>query len=92
MNISQLQPGGGWSGKIEDTNVAIFNDNGNLTVLKNVCTHRKCQTDWNNEEKTWDCPCHGSRYHADGTVLRGPAKRSLEKLDYEIENGKIKLK
>lgn len=91
VNVSEIGQGRGWLGKVQDTNVAIYNKDGQLTVLENVCTHRQCQTDWNAEEKTWDCPCHGSRYHADGSVLRGPAKRPLKKLDYTVEDGQIRL-
>lgn len=43
-----------------------------------TCTHLGCTLSWNPADRTWDCPCHGSRYGEDGQLLRGPACRSLE--------------
>ena len=51
---------------------------GTLYSFSAKCTHRGCTVGWNAEEKTWDCPCHGSRYKYDGTVIHGPAAKNLE--------------
>ena len=48
-----------------------------LHAVSPVCTHLGCSTCWNGAEKSWDCPCHGSRFHWDGTVLEGPAVKDL---------------
>lgn len=53
-------------------------ENNQLHIVSAVCTHMKCIVDWNNAEKTWDCPCHGSRFAQNGKVIEGPAKFNLE--------------
>jgi len=53
---------------------------GKLALCSPVCTHLKCIVDWNTAEKTWDCPCHGSRFTPDGSVISGPAEEPLERL------------
>lgn len=60
--------------------IAAYKDpQGNLHLLSPVCTHMGCHVAWNNAEKSWDCPCHGSRFHYDGSILHGPAVKALER-------------
>lgn len=61
--------------------VAAFrDDSGTMHYCSAVCTHLKCIVGWNSTEKTWDCPCHGSRFDPMGKVVNGPAIGDLEKL------------
>jgi len=53
---------------------------GKIIKLSPVCTHLGCIVQWNDQAKTWDCPCHGSRYDKDGKVKNGPAVKPLEKI------------
>jgi glycine/D-amino acid oxidase-like deaminating enzyme/nitrite reductase/ring-hydroxylating ferredoxin subunit len=60
--------------------IAAYRDNrGMLHEMTAVCPHLKCIVHWNGMEKTWDCPCHGSRFDALGHVLNGPAVSDLER-------------
>jgi Rieske Fe-S protein len=52
-------------------------DNGKVFVVSAECTHRGCLVAFNDTEKTWECPCHGSRFATDGTILDGPANQPL---------------
>jgi glycine/D-amino acid oxidase-like deaminating enzyme/nitrite reductase/ring-hydroxylating ferredoxin subunit len=50
---------------------------GELHTVSAVCTHLGCQVKWNEAETSWDCPCHGSRFHYTGRVIQGPAVSDL---------------
>jgi glycine/D-amino acid oxidase-like deaminating enzyme/nitrite reductase/ring-hydroxylating ferredoxin subunit len=59
--------------------IAVYRDaSGNISKCSAVCTHLYCIVDWNDTEKTWDCPCHGSRFDPYGKVVNGPAITDLE--------------
>lgn len=59
--------------------VAIYrDDNGDVHELSAICPHLGCVVDWNSAEKTWDCPCHGSRFDCYGKVINGPANSDLQ--------------
>jgi glycine/D-amino acid oxidase-like deaminating enzyme/nitrite reductase/ring-hydroxylating ferredoxin subunit len=59
---------------------AYRDDSGKLTLLAPQCTHLKCLVKWNSADRTWDCPCHGSRFRPTGEVLGGPAEQPLKRL------------
>ncbi|WP_353718395.1 FAD-dependent oxidoreductase [Dyadobacter sp. 676] len=56
-------------------------EDGDVTVLDPVCSHAGCVVQWNDSEKSWDCPCHGARYNYHGEVLTGPARKPLERVE-----------
>ncbi|MDP8942834.1 MAG: FAD-dependent oxidoreductase [Actinomycetota bacterium] len=60
---------------------AYRDDQGTLHAVSPVCTHLQCIVEFNNAERTWDCPCHGSRFDHRGEVLQGPAVERLEPKD-----------
>lgn len=60
--------------------IAAYKDEaGNVQAVSAVCTHLQCIVEFNDAEKTWDCPCHGSRFATDGKVIQGPATKDLDK-------------
>ena len=76
--LSQLMPGKAAMVKFENASLAAYRDpHGTLFAVSPVCTHMKCKVHWNAVESSWDCPCHGSRFAPDGTVIEGPATEPL---------------
>lgn len=73
-----LAPGTGSIASLDGDKVAAFRDDeGTLHCVSATCTHLGCQVSFNTAERTWDCPCHGSRFDVDGRVLQGPAVEDL---------------
>ena len=77
--IDQLKADEGAIVQENGEKVAVYKDaSGKITRLSPICKHLACLVVWNQAEKTWDCPCHGSRYDASGHVMKGPAKKNLD--------------
>lgn len=76
MAYEDLKPG---EGKVlEDEHTALYRDEqGRVHAMSSICTHDECGVKWNAEDTTWDCPCHGSRFTADGHVINGPTVEPL---------------
>jgi Rieske Fe-S protein len=69
------------------TKVAAYRDpKGKLTLRSATCTHMGCVVGWNEAERTWDCPCHGSRFDPQGAVISGPAETPLPEVPPDLRN------
>lgn len=80
--LADLAPGEGRVVNFEGDTIALYkNEDGVLKALSSTCPHMGCHVAWNNAEKTWDCPCHGSRFAIDGTMITGPASHDLERIN-----------
>lgn len=76
-----LSPGEGRVIKKNGSTLAVCMDShSHVHELSAVCPHMGCIVAWNDAEQTWDCPCHGSRFSAEGSVIAGPAEKGLDPL------------
>lgn len=79
--VKEIREGSGavlWDGA---TKIAVYRDqHGHLHGCSAICPHLGCVVDWNDLEKSWDCPCHGSRFDAYGRVVNGPAIEDLKQV------------
>jgi len=70
--------------EIDKEKYAVHRDDKNLLhVVSAVCTHMECIVKWNKAERSWDCPCHGSRFTIEGEVIEGPAIADLKKRKFD---------
>ncbi|MFD2639199.1 FAD-dependent oxidoreductase [Piscibacillus salipiscarius] len=63
---------------------AYKDPDGQVHIVDTTCTHAGCEVNWNESERSWDCPCHGSRFSYTGEVLEGPAETPLQKHDFHM--------
>lgn len=78
--LSELSPGDSAVIESEGESFAAWRSpQGELFAVSPVCTHMGCKVHWNSVETSWDCPCHGSRFRPDGTVIEGPALTPLRR-------------
>jgi Rieske Fe-S protein len=78
-SVDDLRPGEGGLVRVRGRRTAVYrDDDGTLHAMSPVCRHLYCVVDWNPAERSWDCPCHGSRYDAVGRVIEGPTTKDLK--------------
>ena len=83
-SVEGLAPGEGGIVDLGGRKVAACRDaDGTVHAVQPTCTHLGCTVAWNPAERSWDCPCHGSRFTPEGQVLNGPAVRDLEAVPEE---------
>jgi len=77
-SLDEIEAGGGAVMNLDRGKIAVWKgDDGKPHVVSASCTHEGCIVTWNNADRTWDCPCHGSIFAADGSVIHGPAVEPL---------------
>jgi glycine/D-amino acid oxidase-like deaminating enzyme/nitrite reductase/ring-hydroxylating ferredoxin subunit len=80
QDVSELAAGEAAIIRNEEGAVAVHRDEqGSLHAVSAVCTHLGCIVAWNGAERSWDCPCHGSRFEPDGAVIEPPATEALDR-------------
>lgn len=81
--LQDLKKGEGGIIELENKKVGAYKDeNGKIYIVKPVCSHLGCELTWNNLEKTWDCPCHGSRFDYKGKSIYDPSVKDLKVYEY----------
>lgn len=84
--LADLAPGEARVVKYEGNRLAIYKDEqGEIHALNSACTHIKCEVEWNSAEKSWDCPCHGSRFSYTGEMLTAPARKDMTPVEIRTE-------
>jgi menaquinol-cytochrome c reductase iron-sulfur subunit len=68
---------------------AVKQEDGSVTVFSPICTHLGCGYRWDDGDRRFKCPCHGSVYDVAGKVLAGPAPRPLDRLPVKVEQGRL---
>lgn len=81
-SVEELKPGQGAIMREGLSKLAVYRDDrGSIHRRSAICPHLGCVVSWNACERTWDCPCHGSKFAAEGRVYNGPANSDLAEVD-----------
>ena len=78
--IIDLENGEGKIIELEGKKVGVYRKGDNFFAIKPVCSHLGCELNFNNLDKTWDCPCHGSRFTYTGKSINAPSIKDLDSI------------
>ena len=79
LSVEALPVGHGGIVELDGEKTGVYRtEDGTLLAVSIKCPHLGCQLEWNPDEKSWDCPCHGSRFDVYGRLLDGPAQSDLK--------------
>ncbi|MFD1360494.1 FAD-dependent oxidoreductase [Lentibacillus salinarum] len=83
-NVKDLKPDDATVTRVNGKRTGVYKDNDHqLYAVDTTCKHLGCEVNWNSGDRTWDCPCHGSRYAYTGEVIEGPANEPLNKVELD---------
>jgi glycine/D-amino acid oxidase-like deaminating enzyme/nitrite reductase/ring-hydroxylating ferredoxin subunit len=86
--VQRLQPGEGTVVRVAGRHFAVYRDDSGVRhVLSARCPHLGCLIEWSNADRTWECPCHGSRFSGEGALVQGPATGDLTPRDLPRQEG-----
>ncbi|HYF68023.1 MAG TPA: FAD-dependent oxidoreductase [Ohtaekwangia sp.] len=89
-SVEQLRAGEGTVIRSKIQKLAVYRDpSGQVQAYSAVCPHLGCYVHWNADEKSFDCPCHGSRFSCEGKVMNGPAISDLKPIDIMVSGNKV---
>lgn len=84
LDYTQIKNNCGGIVNYKGQKIGLYKDtNGKMYAIKPYCTHLGCELSWNNLDKTWDCPCHGSRYDYTGKIITEPTTKHLETIKFD---------
>ena len=83
-SIGELRPTEGAIVNMKGKKVAVYKDETDvLHAFSAVCPHMGCILQWNGDEHSFDCPCHGSRFTCHGAVVNGPAQTDMKRVEFK---------
>jgi Rieske Fe-S protein len=91
MRRIHIEQHAGWASTTQERVVYVLAQPSGHRVLSAVCPHEECTVEWREREQGFFCPCHDSRFAADGARLGGPARRGLDPLQSRVENGVLQV-